>query len=66
MHPAVFLKVRVMINQLEEFRVSIRQEYSGEWTDSASKDDPSAPVAVRLNVKAAGRHWPDLIMQVQH
>jgi general secretion pathway protein J len=55
---------RVIVEQLEEFTVSRKKEYPMEWSEGR-KGDPDVPALVRLNVKAAGRHWPDLIMQVR-
>jgi general secretion pathway protein J len=56
---------RVIVAQLEELEVSTRNDFTQAWTDNRSADDLSVPALVRLHVKAAGRYWPDLIMQVQ-
>jgi general secretion pathway protein J len=56
---------RVIVEQLEELKVSTRKDYTQAWADKRSEDDFSVPALVRLHVKAAGRYWPDLIMQVQ-
>ncbi|HEY6130908.1 MAG TPA: prepilin-type N-terminal cleavage/methylation domain-containing protein [Halioglobus sp.] len=56
---------RVLVDQLDELKVATRQEYSNEWSDTRSTDEPVAPALVRLQLKAAGRYWPDLIVQVQ-
>lgn len=56
---------RVMLGQVEEFRVFTRKEYAQPWLDNRSDDDFSMPAHVRLQLKAAGRYWPDLIMQLQ-
>jgi general secretion pathway protein J len=56
---------RVMLEQLEEFRVFTRNDFAQAWSEQRSDDDFSVPVLVRLQVKAAGRYWPDLIMRVQ-
>ena len=54
-----------MIENLEEFSVAIRGEYGEDWSSRTSVEDESLPVLVRLQMKAAGRDWPDLILQVQ-
>jgi general secretion pathway protein J len=56
---------RVIVDQLEEFSVATREEYSDDWADHRSEDKVKAPAAVRLRIKAAGRYWPDLVMQVR-
>jgi general secretion pathway protein J len=56
---------RVMIENLEEFSLAIRGEYGEDWSSRTSVGDESLPVLVRLQMKAAGRDWPDLILQVQ-
>ena len=55
---------RVIVEQLEEFTVATREEYPLEWSPRRV-GDRTVPALVRLNVKAAGRYWPDLIMQLQ-
>jgi general secretion pathway protein J len=55
---------RVIVEQLEEFTVVTREEYPMEWSQRR-EDDRTVPALVRLTVKAAGRYWPDLIMQLQ-
>lgn len=56
---------RVMVEQLDELTVATREEYAKAWEDRRREDDLSVPMVVRLGIKASGRHWPDLIMQVQ-
>jgi general secretion pathway protein J len=56
---------RVMLEQLDEFEVFTRKDYAQAWSNQRSDEDISVPALVRLHVKAAGRYWPDLIMQVQ-
>jgi general secretion pathway protein J len=55
---------RVIVEQLEEFTVATKEEYPMEWSQRRV-GDLTVPALVRLNIKAAGRYWPDLIMQVQ-
>ena len=54
---------RVVVAQLQEFTVTVRQEFGMEW--SGIGRDEGSPALVRLQVKAAGRNWPDLILRVQ-
>jgi general secretion pathway protein J len=56
---------RVMVDQLEELKVSTRKDYGQEWVDSMDGVESPRPMLVRLNVKAEGRYWPDLIVQVK-
>jgi general secretion pathway protein J len=56
---------RVLVEHLEELTVATREEYAMEWTDRRRNDDLTVPALVKLNVKAAGRYWPELIMQVR-
>ena len=55
---------RVLVNSVEEFQVSYKPELNLGW-ESGKWDDEGPPALVRLSIKAAGRHWPDLIIRVQ-
>lgn len=55
---------RVIVNGIEEFSVEFKPELNLEW-QIGEWVDLGAPALVRLSIKADGRHWPDLIMQVQ-
>jgi general secretion pathway protein J len=55
---------RVVIGQLEEFTVATQMEYGSGWSDQWSEGE--SPSLVLLKIKAAGRSWPALVMQVQH
>lgn len=55
---------RVVIENLEEFTVATRKEYANEWSETMDDDDMATPALVRLRVKAAGRYWPDLVVQM--
>ena len=56
---------RVMIEHLEEFSLATRAEYGEDWSGRKSEGQLSVPALVRLQMKAAGRDWPDLVLQVQ-
>lgn len=53
---------RTLVAGVEEFEVSWREDYQGSWRGEWEKGDKAA--WVRLQVKAGGRYWPELIMQV--
>jgi general secretion pathway protein J len=53
---------RVLVKQLDEFRVAWRQSYQHDWQRKWRGDD--TPALLRLRIKAAGRHWPDLVLEV--
>ncbi len=55
---------RPLVNELEEFSMALRPEYDKDWVQNW-RDSANAPALVRFQIKAAGRYWPDLIMQVQ-
>ena len=54
---------RTLVKDLQEFKLSFRKDFSAPWSDNVEKD--VVPVLVRLQVRAAGRYWPDLILRVQ-
>ena len=56
---------RVLLANVEEFTVSFRPEYELDWQSGLWDSDGGAPALVRLNIKASGRFWPDLILRVQ-
>jgi general secretion pathway protein J len=53
---------RVLVNDLEEFALSYRSEAGGNWR--TGRVEGSGAVVLRMQIKASGRYWPDLIMQV--
>jgi len=55
---------RPLVDQLEEFTVSLRPEFGDDWVESW-EESTVAPALVRIEMKSAGRFWPELIMQVQ-
>lgn len=54
---------RVVVSGLEEFALAVREDFVSEW--QADGDPLRNPVLVRLQIKASGRYWPDLIARVQ-
>ena len=55
---------RALVDNLDEFAAFMRPDYDQDWVNNW-KDTSIAPALVRLQIKASGRYWPDLIMQVQ-
>lgn len=53
---------RPLVLGLEEFAIAWRANYDQPWQQEWVKGDKAR--WVRLQVKAAGRYWPELIMQV--
>lgn len=54
---------RVLLGSLDEFYLTIREEFGEVW--QAPDDYRRPPQLVRLAIKARDRHWPDLIIPVQ-
>ncbi|RLA58714.1 MAG: general secretion pathway protein GspJ [Gammaproteobacteria bacterium] len=54
---------RVLVNDLDELRVAYRREFSGDWLDQWDRE--GMPELLRLQIKASGRYWPDLILRPQ-
>lgn len=55
---------RVLVQAVEEFQLSFKSEFNADWHNE-EWEGQGAPALIRLSIKAAGRHWPDLIVQVQ-
>lgn len=53
---------RTLVAELEEFDITWRKDHRDEWRQEWEKRDKVG--WVRLQVKATGRYWPELIMQV--
>ncbi|MCP5194110.1 MAG: prepilin-type N-terminal cleavage/methylation domain-containing protein [Pseudomonadales bacterium] len=53
---------RTLVEDLEEFDIAWRRDYREDWQRQWRRGDVAA--WVRLQVKAAGRYWPELIIQV--
>jgi general secretion pathway protein J len=53
---------RVLVDDVQDFELSWRRSYQGDWLAQWEKGD--IPGWVRLQVQASGRYWPELIMQV--
>lgn len=53
---------RTLVAGLQEFEMSWRKGYRDEWRQQWEKGDVAG--WVRVQVKAADRYWPELIMQV--
>ena len=53
---------RVLLDAIEEFAVAYREDGTDEWLEEWGRED--SPALVRLMIKAHGRYWPELVMQV--
>ncbi len=53
---------RVLVNDLEEFVLSYRSEAGRNWR--TGRVVGGGAVVLRMQIKASGRYWPELIMQV--
>ncbi|MCP5130108.1 MAG: prepilin-type N-terminal cleavage/methylation domain-containing protein [Pseudomonadales bacterium] len=53
---------RTLVRDLEEFEVSWRDSYNGEWRQDWVPGDEA--LWVKLQIRASDRYWPELIMQV--
>ena len=51
---------RVLVSDLEELQVSYRRELNGDW--QREWDQAGTPSLLKLQIKASGRYWPELIM----
>lgn len=53
---------RVLVEELDEFRIAYRPDFNTPWAEDPDRN--VIPQLVRLQIKAAGRYWPDLILKV--
>lgn len=54
---------RVLIDDVEQFNIFYRREFRGAWQDQW--DNQGAPQLLKLQIKASGRYWPDLILRMR-
>lgn len=54
---------RVLAEELEEFAITYQREPGGPWY--REWDAAGVPALLRLQVKAGGRYWPDLVVRMQ-
>lgn len=54
---------RVLVDELDELQVSYRRELASDW--QSEWDWEGTPSLLRLQIKASGRYWPELIMGLQ-
>ncbi|MEH6593521.1 MAG: prepilin-type N-terminal cleavage/methylation domain-containing protein [Halioglobus sp.] len=53
---------RVLVAQLESLEIAYKAEFDSEWQTEWQNDE--SPALVKLNLKVAGRYWPELILPV--
>lgn len=54
--------MRTLADEVEEFEISWRGDYRGDWQGEWRRGDVAG--WVRLQLRAGGRYWPELIMEV--
>jgi len=54
---------RVLVSSVEEFQVKYLPDFGREWVTGWHSAE--SPALIKMTIKAGGRYWPDLIMQVQ-
>jgi general secretion pathway protein J len=54
---------RVLVRDLDEFTLSYRSNFAAGWTSEFDRN--VTPELVRMQIKASGRYWPDLILKVE-
>ena len=53
---------RTLVSGVEALRIDYRGDYGQPW-ESVWTGTEAHPVAVRINLVAAGRHWPELVIR---
>jgi general secretion pathway protein J len=54
---------RTLVDDLDEFKLSFRGDFTSPWTEDWHSR--KLPALVRLQVRSAGRYWPDLIISLR-
>ncbi|MDZ7782701.1 MAG: hypothetical protein U5K56_07080 [Halioglobus sp.] len=57
------LKPRVLIDDVQEFSVGYLGGFEGDWEDEWPGYRRN-PVALRLNIRARDRYWPELVIRL--
>ncbi len=57
------LESRVLLHDVEEFELGYLDSFGGEWLEEWP-GRASNPVAVRLNIKARGKYWPEMVVRL--
>lgn len=58
---AATVEPRILLDSVEEFSIGYRASHNGKWLE-AWPGQRFNPVAVRLNIRASGRYWPELVI----
>jgi len=53
---------RTLVNAVDEFKLSFRLGFTEPWIENIERG--AVPALVRMQVRAGGRYWPDLIFRV--
>lgn len=54
---------RKLLQSVEEFQVGYLAAYGQDWLD-AWEGSQNNPVAVRINIRSAGKYWPELVIRL--
>ena len=54
---------RVLVEDLEELEISYRRELGTPWKNQWDRE--GVPFLLRLQIKASGRYWPELILAMR-
>ena len=54
---------RELLRDVEEFELGYLDSFGGEWVEEWP-GLASNPVAVRLNIKARGKYWPEMVVRL--
>jgi general secretion pathway protein J len=54
---------KVLLRSVESFELGYRAAYMGDWADQWT-GETGLPVTVRMRIKAEGRFWPELVVDV--
>lgn len=54
---------RALLQSVEEFQVGYLAAYGQEWLD-VWEGSQSNPIAVRINIRTAGKYWPELVIRL--
>jgi general secretion pathway protein J len=57
------LEPRILLQSVDEFQLGYLGFYGGEWLDLWDSSQRN-PVAVRINIRAAKKYWPELIIRL--
>ena len=54
---------RVLLDHVEEFKLGYLGAYGDDWVEEWA-GAMANPVAVRVNIKSAGKYWPEIVLRL--